>query len=181
MKYLRFLLASVAVCAAYNAMVLARPLPGFNNVAKRDTLNYRLNISEAQIPLLKDTIFNREKCLITHCPLTLVNNSNDTLKYVVMSVSWWDSYKLDNQIFAFAADWWNVFKNGEVVLELPPHQSTTKSIPIITYKSYYRGQKLRIAMSLKRLGLALPNLERGTLPLRLTTTSLIWSNEVVIQ
>jgi hypothetical protein len=180
MKYFRFLMASLTLFVAYSSVAFAHPLTGFISIGKGDTLNYKLNIAEAQVPLLKDTTFNREKCLITHCPLTLTNNSNDTLKYIVMSASWWDLYSLDNQNFALAADWWNVFKNGQQIMVLPPHQAATKSIAIITQKSYYRGQKLRIAMSLQRLGFELPNLKMPVLQLMPKTTNLIWSNEVVI-
>jgi hypothetical protein len=170
MKYFTILLISVTLFAAYSTMVFGHPKYGIIGDVEGDTITYRLNISEAQMHLLKDTIFNREKCLITHCPLTLTNNSNDTLKYMAMSASWWDFYTLDNQNFALATDWWNVFKNGQEVLVLPPHQSVTKNIPIITRKGYYRGEKLRIAMRLQQLHFGLPDLQK----------SLIWSNEVTV-
>jgi len=180
MKYFKFLLVSVTVFVAYSGIAFACLLYYFTSVAKAGKLNYELNISGVHMPLLKDTVFNREKCLITHCPLTLTNNSNDTLKYIVMSASWWDLYSLDNKNFAFAADPWNVFKNSPEVLVLPPHQSTTKIIPIITYKSYYRGQQVRIGFSLQRLGFEFPDLNMSyVLPLA-KTTNLIWSNAVTV-
>ncbi len=181
MKYFRLLLLLVILLVVYNETATAFPFQSFVGVAKSDTSTYRLYIAEAQMPLLKDTIFNREKCFVTHCPATLFNDSNDTLRYMVMSASWWDLYTLDNKNFEFAADWWNVFKNGQEVVVLPPHQSITRSISIITYKGYYRGQKLRIAMSLQRLGFELPDfLGAAALALKPKTTNLIWSNEVTV-
>lgn len=161
------------------ADVLARPVLAFTdtNWAKGDTLNYWLYIPKSKIPLLKDTIFNREKCFITQCPLMLYNNTSDTLKYMTMSASWWDIYYIDNQNFALAADWWNVFKNSSQLIVLPPHQSITRSIGIITYKGYYRGQKLRIAMSLQRIGFELPGF---MVQLKPKTTNMIWSNQVTL-
>lgn len=181
MKYFSPLILIVTLLIAYKAIAFAHRSPALINVVKKDTLNYRLDITEAQIPVLKDTVFNREKCFITYCPLTLTNNSNDTIKYIAMSASWWDLYSLDNQNFVLAADYWNVFKNGLEVIVLPPHQSITKSIPIIAYKNYYRGQHLRIGLSLQRLGFELPDfLNPSMLQPMPKTTNLIWSNEVVI-
>jgi hypothetical protein len=181
MKYFKFLLLPLTLLVAYEAISLTRPMfLGDTCTTGADTLNYILNISESQLTLLKDTVFNGKKCLITHCPLTLINNSNDSLKYMAMSSSWWDLYTLDNKNFAFAEDYWNVFKNGPEVLVLPPHQPANKSIPIITYKNYYRGEKVRIAMSLQRLGFELPDLKMYAPQLMPKTTNMIWSNTVTI-
>jgi hypothetical protein len=116
-----------------------------------DNKDYHLNISEADIPPMKDTIFGGNKCLITNCPLTLTNNTDDTLKYAGMAASWWDIYAIDNKNFSLAADYWNVFKNGPTIYVLPPHQSATRNIKIIASKDYFRGEKLRIIMRLQKV------------------------------
>ncbi|MGZ3810360.1 MAG: hypothetical protein ACXVB0_16550 [Mucilaginibacter sp.] len=141
--------------------------------------HYRLTISEAKIPLLKDTVFGGNQCLITRCPLTLTNNTDDTLKYVGMSFSWWDFYSLDNRNFALAADYWNVFKNERVILVLPPHQSVTSNIKIVTYKEYYRGEKLRIAMRLQKV-VHVP-IAGDITPIGAESNELIWSNGVALR
>lgn len=155
-----------------NQILFGQPLTNSIQSNSIDTNNFKLTIDEARISKLKDTVFNREKCLIAHCPVTLVNNSDDTLKYLAMSASWWDLYSIDNPHFALAADYWNVFKNGPKILVLPPHTSRTRMIPIITNKAYHRGEKLRIAMSVQSPG-PLVNLEPKTI-------NMIWSNEVII-
>ena len=179
MKCFRFIVASLLLLLANNALPITCPITNSNSVPLIDTLKYQLKIFKFQLPL-KDTVFNREKCLITHCPVTLINNSSDTLRYLTMSASWWDIYSLDNKNFALAADPWDVYKNGPVVLTLPPYQSTTKSIPIITYKAYYRAQKLRIGMSLQRPGFELPDLKMAMFEPLPKTTNLIWSNEITV-
>jgi hypothetical protein len=179
MKYFRFMVVSLLLLIAYNVPAYACHLPDFNSFTQIDTSKYQLKIFKFQFPL-KDTIFHGEKCLVTHCPVTLINNSKDTLKYMAMSASWWDLYALDNKNFELAADPWDVYKNETEVLTVPPYQSRTRSIPIITYKGYYRGQKLRIGMSLQRPGFELPDLKMSVLELKPKTTNLIWSNEVTI-
>ena len=105
---------------------------GFTNSdVQADRSDYTLNIVEANIPPLKDTVFDGKKCLMTNCPLTLTNNTSDTLKYQSMSASWWGNY-------------WNVIKNGPVVCYLLPHQQVTKNIRILTYyKDNFRNEKIK--------------------------------------
>ncbi len=146
---------------------------------KADRSDYTLNIVEANIRPLKDTVFDGKKCLITNCPLTLINNTNDTLKYQSMSASWWDNYDLDNKKFALAAEYWIVFKNGPVVLLLLPHHQVTKDIRILTYyKDNFRNEKLKIAMHIKKV-LSLPMVGEIT-QIGPDSNFVIWSNEVTI-
>ena len=127
---------------------------------------------------MKDTVFGGNKCLVTYCPLTLTNSTSDTLRYAGMSASWWDIYDIDNKGFSLAADYWNVFKNGPVVHVLPPHQSITKDIKIITYKDYYRGEKIKIAMHLQKV---VPIPVAGDIKsIGSDSNYIIWSNEVTI-
>ena len=153
---------------------------GFTNSGvKANRSDYTLNIVEANIPPLKDTVFDGKKCLITNCPLTLTNNTNDTLKYQGMSASWWDNYDLDNKKFALAAEYWNVFKNGPVVCYLLPNQQVKKNIRILTYyKDNFRNEKLKIAMRIKKV-LSLPMVGEVT-QIGPESSFVIWSNEVTI-
>lgn len=171
MKAVRPFLAFLILIVAYNSIYPARRLAEFTPINYKDNNDSLLHIDQAKIPAWKDTIFDRDKCWITHCPLTFTNNSHDTLKYMTMDVSWWDSYTLDNEHFALAEDWWNVFKNEITVRVLLPYQSVTVPIAIITYKEYYRGEKLRIAFSLQ-------SPSPYGLMLKPKTTNMIWSNEV---
>jgi hypothetical protein len=174
MKLSRLFITVLISIIAHNCICATHILAKFIPTSQADTIDYHLYINETKISPLKDTTFGAYpvKCLIAHCPLTLTNNSNDTLKYLTMSASWWDFYTLDNKNFALAADYWNVFKNGIVVRVLPPHQSVTIAITIVTYKNYYRGQKLRIAMSLQKA--------EAYIIQKPKTANMIWSNEVSI-
>jgi len=95
-----------------------------------------------------------------------------------MQVSWWDIYGINNKDFSLAADYWNVFKNGPMVCVLPPHQSLTTNIKIITYKSYSRGETIKIAMHLQKV-VRIPKV--GDIrSIRSDSNFVIWSNEVAI-
>ena len=178
-KYSSFLLLSLLLSFAFKGVAFAC-LPLFS-FSKADTPSYRLNILESQLPLLKDTVFNNKKCLITHCRLALINNSNDTLKFIAMSTSWWDLYTLNNKNYEFAADYWNVFKNSLEKIVVPPHSSSIKMLPVITFKGYNRGQQLRVGMSLQRLGYELPNINISALERMPKTTNVIWSNAITVR
>ena len=179
-SYFRPFKITLILLIVYKAVLFNHSISRFISNAPADTLNYSLHITENQMPLMKDTIFGREKCLITYCPVTLTNNSNYTLKYLTMNASWWDLYSLDNQNFKLAEDYWNVFKNGPKMITILPHQSNTQIISIITYKSYYRGQQVRIGFSLQRLGFEFPDLNIIPSQPMSKTTNLIWSNAVTI-
>jgi len=171
--------------------MLRRPLPNFIPLTASDRENLRLSIDDSNISPLKQTVFGGKKCLITDCSVTFTNNSNHTLKYMTMDASWWQIYSLDNKNFELAADPWDVFKNEPVILELPPHQSVTRRIPIITLRDSFRGQKLRIAMSVQKpwsdfYSSRFPffdelfSFDPDEYMLRPITQNLIWSNEVTI-
>jgi hypothetical protein len=172
-----------SLCLLSVAIVFSSSHPnGLVLPVKMDYSDYRLNIIEANIPPLKDTVFGGNHCLITNCPLTLTNNTSDTLKYAGMSASWWDNYSIDNKSFSLAADYWNVFKNGQVVYVLPPHQSATKDIKIITgkdYKGYFPAQKLKIVMRLQKVA-KLPIIGEA-ISINPDSNFLIWSNKVTIR
>jgi hypothetical protein len=179
MKRFSYYLFLFPVVVALSSFLPSKTLKALHPANEFDSPNYRLSIIEANIVPLKDTVFGGNHCLIAKCPLTLTNNTNDTLKYAGMSASWWDFYSLDNKNFALAADYWNVFKNGPVVHILLPHQSITNNIKIITLKDYFRGEKLKIAMRLEKV-VRLPII--GEIKsIESDSNFLIWSNEVVIR
>ncbi len=98
-----------------------------------------------------------------------------------MSTSWWDLYTLNNKNYEFAADYWNVFKNSLEKIVVPPHSSSIKMLPVITFKGYNRGQQLRVGMSLQRLGYELPNINISALERMPKTTNVIWSNAITVR
>ena len=56
--------------------------------------------------------------------VTLINNTSDTVKYISMDCSWQESYRINS-------DKWEIdisicYKNGRVIISLPPHQRTSK-------------------------------------------------------
>ena len=163
---------------AFSSMLYASTFQFSLSEVQIDGPDYQLGISGSSTPKLKDTVFGGNKCLVTYCPLTLTNNTNDTLRYAGMSVSWWDIYALDNKDFSLAADYWNVFKNGPMVYVLPPHQSVTRNIKIITYKDYCRGETIKIAMHIQKV-VHIPKV--GDIKsIRSDSNFIIWSNEVTI-
>jgi len=175
----------------YRENMLKRPLPNFIPLTAGDRENLHLSIDQVNISPLRQTVFGGTKCFITDCLLTLTNNSNTTLKYMSMDASWWQIYTVDNKNFELGADPWDVFKNEPVVLELPPHKSVTRRVPILTLKDSFRGEKLRIAMSVQQpwsdfYSSRLPffddlaSFDPDEYMLRPVTQNLIWSNEVTI-
>jgi hypothetical protein len=73
--------------------------------------------------------------------LTLTNNSADTLKYVSWNCSWQNSYSVDN-------DKWRIvenicFRNGCVVVQIPPHQSESKILKLEKVKGISKSKDLK--------------------------------------
>ncbi|PWK77706.1 hypothetical protein LX99_02586 [Mucilaginibacter oryzae] len=78
---------------------------------------YVLHINQFTVTRTKDTLVSGEKIPLVRFVLNFTNNTNDTLKYINMSCSWWDIYRISNSSignFSSGCD-----KNVPVVVNLP--------------------------------------------------------------
>ena len=81
-------------------------------------------------------------------PVTLTNNTNDTLKYAGMSCSREDLYRIDSKSLAFVGT--ECDKNVPVLLKLNPHSSTQTQLKlkISADPSSFAEMKYRIGFNL---------------------------------
>jgi hypothetical protein len=140
---------------------------------------YILHIDQSTVTRPKDTSIYGEKTRLTWFVLKLTNNTNDTLKYISMSCSWWDIYRIsNNNIGSFSSV---CEKNIPVVINLPPHQTSKINFPLkITKAKDVRGQKFRIGMNVV-VYKSWSQVWNSSVWDKLSSgNNLIWSNEVMI-
>lgn len=83
-------------------------------------------------------------------PVTLTNNSPDTLKYVSMDCSSEDIY-YSNNITIVETDTFYCFKNWQIIKILPPGKSITTSVLFIKGKEFSpENRSFRVGMKLQK-------------------------------
>jgi hypothetical protein len=114
-----------------------------------DRKNYVITIDQSKLSKTKYSrpIDNYYRKTVLFVPVTLTNNSNDTVKYRSMSCSWEDFYIVDKKSVA-EIERQPCDHNIPSILILPPHRSTTVRLPIL--KGRVSG-KFRIGMVLIKL------------------------------
>jgi hypothetical protein len=113
---------------------------------------YKLTVDEKQITKGRDTIvkvFNNntsKKATVVSIPISLNNDSNDTLRFYSMTCSWfefWETNRRDIGISGWACD-----NNIREIVNIPPHQEYKKRLDIIYDSTVKRGNQYQISMSL---------------------------------
>lgn len=108
--------------------------------------------------------------------VTLINNTSDTVKYISMDCSWQESYRINS-------DKWKIdisicYKNGRVIISLPPHQSTSKILCLIKKEgiSKFETMKFKIGFNF------IPLNESKNIPSKFDyffkIENIIWSNTI---
>jgi hypothetical protein len=79
-------------------------------------------------------------------PVTLTNNTGDTLKYISMSCSWYEFYHLNNPNLHY--QYWGCDKNIPVLLKLAPHESKQVELEIVGKKRENKFVKFKVGIDL---------------------------------
>ena len=135
---------------------------------KRDTFLYKLTPNNFKVKQEK------QDCILI--PVTLTNNSNDTLKYIGMSCSWWDIYEIDNSQINILQLNEIYYKNGPAIITIAPNTSSVVNLPIGWIKGQTKTTEFRIGMILQKY---IDNKQIIDFS-KLETNNIIWSNEVTI-
>lgn len=109
---------------------------------------YELIINQDQIPPVSDITspYQIETFRGITVPITLLNNSNDTLKYVNMSCSSDEIFSTNSNkvvLFRHGCD-----KNIDEIHTVPPHQSETINRALVVSDKTNEGEKFKVSMSL---------------------------------
>jgi hypothetical protein len=167
---------------------LREPWPIYYPLTKQDRKNYVLSIDQHKVAK-RDTLVYKEKPnsydlykvkqSYISVPLKFTNYSNDTLKYLSMSCSWWEFYQVDVKGITIMAD--DCTKNIPHTVIVFPHKSLTINVPLDYDKNLVHPNSLfRIGMSLqKNIGGGQPD-DADAYLLRPETSNLIWSNPVKV-
>jgi len=110
-------------------------------------------------------------------PVVLTNNTNDTLKYIVMSCPSDNFYRVDSKMLEWGEPIVDCIGNVPRLIKLPPNKSTKTEIKLMV-KDGFKGLevKYRIGFNLKidDNGSYLMNLING----KQTESIIIWSNVI---
>ncbi|MDB5148471.1 MAG: hypothetical protein JWQ57_2491 [Mucilaginibacter sp.] len=173
---------------------LASTIPaGFVALSVADRERLIVSINQSDVKQMKDTVCyyagNMHRCLYAVVPVTLSNQSADTLKYINMLCSWLDVFKSDrdNVKLLPSALMEECWKNGPAVYKVAPYQRAMFYIPVyfvtdMGKNKLFTQKAFKIGMSLYKYieGGQLPVDIRG-LTLRQETDNVIWSNEIVVR
>jgi len=108
-------------------------------------------------------------------PLSLTNNTNDTLKFFTMTCSWEDIYKTDNMNLSFP--WHRCDSNFPTIEEVAPHKSFILNMVVLIDQNI-KNNKFRLGMYLYK------DYDKHFMedrsPHKLNEANLLWSNQVSI-
>jgi len=173
---------------------LARTVPaGFVALSVADRERFILSVNQDDIKQMKDTVRyyagKMHRCLYTIVPVTLGNQSADTLKYINMLCSRLDVFRSDrDNVKLLPSDLMDeCWKNGPAIYKIAPYQQAMFYIPVyfvtdMDKSKLFTQKAFKIGMSLYKYskGIQLPVDIRG-LTLRRETDNVIWSNEIVVR
>lgn len=140
---------------------------GVNVTCAQTNAGYTLYVKEG-----KPVMYGNSRYLIV--PVTLSNNTNQTLSYYSMSCSWWDLYKFDSKELLFDGGF-NCDKNVPVLSTLGPHQQyktyiellTKKGVKTVTYKIGFNLINEKAGLTAAQLKAHKPNI--------------LWSNTLTVK
>lgn len=161
------------------------PEKNFHVLTSKEIASYRLLADQNKITIPKDTtLFDQRKFKTINIPVTLCNNSSDTLRFMSMSCSWDEFYGTNNKnihIPMIPCD-----KNIPETIEVLPHEMFSRTIPVIyLQKSVGKNIKFKIYMSVIKYPVNMVQSNPamfyfGFDSSEYTNFNRIWSNEVAI-
>ncbi|WP_090528694.1 hypothetical protein [Mucilaginibacter sp. NFR10] len=177
----------------YRHDLVSRVPIGFAALSETDRRMFIITINQDSVRQMKDTVCYSDgklhRCLYAVIPVTLSNQSPDTLKYINMSCAWLDVFKTDagNVKFLPTPLMEECWKNNPAVYTVAPHQQKVFHIPTAFLTDTGKGglfesKVFKIGMCLYKYieGSQLPVDIRG-LTLRQETDNIIWSNEIAVR
>ena len=113
---------------------------------------YTLTADEKQITKPRDTVITTfrnnksEKVKVINVPISVHNNSDDTLKFCTMTCSWYEFWDTDRPGVGLPN--WPCDGNSPETVIILPHHKYEKRLAIIYNSTVKRGSQFRIRMSL---------------------------------
>lgn len=154
------------------------------NLLKLPTTNFYI-LTEADRKLMSVTVdekeiskpiaivnYNHKKVQLIQMPVTVRNNSNNTLSYFSMTCSWDEFYHVNNNKFSIEIQ--PCDKNFPRNIIIAPHGYHTQLVFIIYEKKYIKkGETFEVGVNInKNVPVDVDNYDE------LTRYNLVWSNEV---
>lgn len=164
-------------------IILAKSVFAQHPLTIQDRNNYILTVDQSQISKPKWVIINGGKFKTIIVPLKLENKSKETLKYSVMSCSWYEMYQTDNKLVTIHG--WPCDKNVPEVGTILSHMSQIRNIPLLTPNNKTNFVRLRIGMYLNKIHMEDKNIDipiyRDNGKPDYYKNILIWSNEISVK
>ncbi|MEO3404414.1 hypothetical protein AAFN85_10950 [Mucilaginibacter sp. CAU 1740] len=160
---------------------LARPRSPVKNVSipKHGDGKYVLYIDQSTITKPKDTSIYKYETRFIISGVSLTNNTNDTLKYISMSCSWWDIYHISDSSLGFLT--LGCDKNVPQGVEIPPHQTRDMTFVLDVGKTTdVSGKKFKVGMNMVKYKSPEQVWDDLLFNKLADQHNLLWSNEVSI-
>ena len=156
----------------------------YHKLTPQNRKDYILTIDQTQISTIKDSLDysygGRRHQKFIYVPVALENRSNDTLKYLSMTCSRWDIFRVNNN----ALSCFNTVCEYNVpdVYNLPPRQTARFVIPLTISQGTGGNPPFKVGMNLQLYFNAAE--DWGTVAvermIQKDAPNVIWSNEVHI-
>ncbi|QEC78057.1 hypothetical protein [Mucilaginibacter ginsenosidivorax] len=138
-----------------------------------------LSVDQTKVDVLHGPLYDGAREYYVQVPVKLTNTSDDTLRYLSMSCSWWDIYRTDHQkIKIFSPN--SCYKNSPITCIVPPHQFVIRNIIVLVPKEM-ASVIFKIGMTVQR------KFDNGLLKDRFLLSSIaptdqhvIWSDYVLV-
>jgi len=157
--------------------------PVFCQLTEQDKHDYVLTAGQPH-PVTRDTMIKKlapglfhvyqQKVEVLVIPVTLSNKSKDTLRYIAMSCSSWDSYQTDDLQITIIPPNTPCYKNGPDIITMLPYSSSTVNLRIAIPKKLGKGMVFKMGMILPKY----VNKSQGLFFSRSQPGNVIWSDEI---
>lgn len=132
------------------------------------TLSFSLPLEDYELIVKKPKTSKVGQQTLWELPVTLINNTKDTLHYRSMSCSWQDIYTIDSKDLTIEPAICD--KNVPVVISLAPGQGRTVELRLLSNAAASQPVNFRVGINI------LKNSKAGDNNLDNTKELLVWSN-----
>jgi hypothetical protein len=145
---------------------------------------YTLKIEQSKISKLRDTAFaifrvkKMKRAKVITIPVTLQNNSGDTLRFYSIDCSWYEFWNTDSNDIRFPG--WSCEHNIPEIITVAPHQQYAKNLDFLYHAKAKTASQYRISLSLLKVSTD-DHRDFEFSPGDYARFNKIWSNEVTIQ
>jgi hypothetical protein len=146
------------------------PTTSLHLLTNEEKKNYTITIDQNKIFKRMNQEYPYEEKKFFILPVTVHNDSNDTLRYCSMTCSWQEFYRIDNEEFEILST--SCTENIPAMITVLPHSVNTTNIAFVRKKDNQANPVFRVGLNINTSGYSIFYHEE------LFRYNIVWSNEI---